>query len=201
MYLLIILHIEHINVLDFDDVSDRNWWFCSGNLRIIFIGDSAQLFSAQGEWVIRLGQRSSTGQRRQRLVLEIIAKSERKKTGSVKGSGVTDSLESYQIYRLWLPLDISDNNIMTKRTTHREPSQYKDVILPVYIGVSMLKIRRSALSLTWESHTWKEGIYIQADPEVACEDEIRGVFVNLRDSRRFIHLQSSCNVYIAQRHP
>ena len=140
MYLLIILHIEHINVLDFDDESDRNWWFFSGNLRIIFIGDSAQLFSAQGEWVIRLGQRSSTGQRRQRLVLEIIAKSERKKTGSVKGSGVTDSLESYQIYRLWLPLDISDNNIMTKRTTHREPSQYKDVILPVYIGVSMLKI-------------------------------------------------------------
>ena len=42
--------------------------FSFGNLGIIFNGASAQLFFAQGEILIRLGQRSPTGQWRQRLI-------------------------------------------------------------------------------------------------------------------------------------
>ena len=65
---LAIIHMKDINVLDFDDKSERNLCFFFGNLGIIFNGASAHLFSAQGEMVIRLGQRSPTGQWRQRLI-------------------------------------------------------------------------------------------------------------------------------------
>ena len=44
LYPLVIIHMEHINVLDFGDKSDRNWCFSFGNLGIIFNGASAQLF-------------------------------------------------------------------------------------------------------------------------------------------------------------
>ena len=52
-YLLIVIHMKHITVLGFDDISDRN-------LGIIFNGASTQLFRP-GKWVIRLGQRSTDG--------------------------------------------------------------------------------------------------------------------------------------------
>ena len=68
LYPLAIIHMEYINVLDFEDKSERNLCFSFGNLGIIFSGASAQLFPAQGEMVIRLGQRSPTGQWRQRLI-------------------------------------------------------------------------------------------------------------------------------------
>ena len=60
LYPLAIIHMEHINVLGFDDKSEWNLCFSFGNLGIIFNGASAQLFFAQGEMVIRLGQRSPT---------------------------------------------------------------------------------------------------------------------------------------------
>ena len=43
-YLLINMHMKHINVLDFDDKSDRNCCFSFGNFGIIFNGASAQPF-------------------------------------------------------------------------------------------------------------------------------------------------------------
>ena len=48
---LAIIHMEDINVLDFDDKSERNLWvFCFGNLGIIFNGASAQLFPPREKW-------------------------------------------------------------------------------------------------------------------------------------------------------
>ena len=46
LYPLAIIHMEHINVLDFDDTytSERNLCFSFGNLGIIFNGASTQLF-------------------------------------------------------------------------------------------------------------------------------------------------------------
>ena len=44
LYPLAIIHMEHINVLDYDDKSERNLCFSFGNLGIIFNGASAQLF-------------------------------------------------------------------------------------------------------------------------------------------------------------
>ena len=38
------MHMEHINVRDFDDKFDRNLCFSFGNLGIIFNGASAQFF-------------------------------------------------------------------------------------------------------------------------------------------------------------
>ena len=40
--LLIIIHIEDINLLDFDDKSDRNCCFVLGNLGIVFKSTSTQ---------------------------------------------------------------------------------------------------------------------------------------------------------------
>ena len=44
LYPLANIHMEHINVLNFDDKSERNLCFSFGNLGIIFNGASAQLF-------------------------------------------------------------------------------------------------------------------------------------------------------------
>ena len=44
LYPLAIIHMEHMNVLDFDDKSERKLCFSFGNLGIIFNGASAQLF-------------------------------------------------------------------------------------------------------------------------------------------------------------
>ena len=44
LYPLAIIHMEHINVLDFEDKSERNLCFSFGNLGIIFKSASAQLF-------------------------------------------------------------------------------------------------------------------------------------------------------------
>ena len=44
LYPLANIHMEHINVLNFDDKSERNLCFSFGNLGIIFNGVSAQLF-------------------------------------------------------------------------------------------------------------------------------------------------------------
>ena len=66
------MHIEHVNMLDFNDKSDRNWCFSFGNLGAIFNGASAQHFPPRKEeWLIRLGKRSPAGQRRQRLLLRV----------------------------------------------------------------------------------------------------------------------------------
>ena len=50
LYLLEIIHMEHINVLDFDDKSERNLCFSLGNLWIIFNGATAQLFPPREKW-------------------------------------------------------------------------------------------------------------------------------------------------------
>ena len=50
LYPLAILHMEHINVLDFDDKSERNLCFSFGNSGIIFNGASAQLFPPRKKW-------------------------------------------------------------------------------------------------------------------------------------------------------
>ena len=68
LYPLAIIHMVYINVLGFDDKFERDLCFFIGNLGIIFNSASAQLFSAQGEMVIGLGQRSPTGQWWQRLI-------------------------------------------------------------------------------------------------------------------------------------
>ena len=47
---LAIIHMEDINVLDFDDKSERNLCFFFGNLGIIFNGASAQLFPPREKW-------------------------------------------------------------------------------------------------------------------------------------------------------
>ena len=47
---LAIIHMEDINVLDFDDKSERNLCFFFGNLGIIFNGPSAQLFPPREKW-------------------------------------------------------------------------------------------------------------------------------------------------------
>ena len=52
-YLLNSIYVKHINVLDFDDKFDCIRYFSYGILGIIFNGASAQLFSAQEQWVIR----------------------------------------------------------------------------------------------------------------------------------------------------
>ena len=51
LYPLAIIHVEHINVLDFDDKSERNLCFSFGNLWIIFNGASAQLFPPREKWL------------------------------------------------------------------------------------------------------------------------------------------------------
>ena len=68
LYPLAIIHMEHINVLSFGNKYERNLCFSFENLGIIFNGASASFFHAQGEMVIGLGQRSPTGQWRQRLI-------------------------------------------------------------------------------------------------------------------------------------
>ena len=50
LYPLTIIHMEHINVLDFDDKSERNLCFSFGNSGIIFNGASAQLFPPREKW-------------------------------------------------------------------------------------------------------------------------------------------------------
>ena len=50
LYPLAIIHMEHINVLDFDDKSERNLCFFFGNSGIIFNGASAQLFPPREKW-------------------------------------------------------------------------------------------------------------------------------------------------------
>ena len=50
LYPLAIIHMEHINVLDFDDKSERNLCFSFGNSGIIFNGASAQLFPPREKW-------------------------------------------------------------------------------------------------------------------------------------------------------
>ena len=50
LYPLAIIHMEHINVLDFDDKSERNLRFSFGNLGIVFNGASAQLFPPREKW-------------------------------------------------------------------------------------------------------------------------------------------------------
>ena len=50
LYPLAIIHMEHINVLDFDDKSERNLCFSYGNSGIIFNGASAQLFPPREKW-------------------------------------------------------------------------------------------------------------------------------------------------------
>ena len=53
LYPLAIIHMEHINVLDFDDKSERNlcfWTFFFGNSGIIFKVASAQLFPLREKW-------------------------------------------------------------------------------------------------------------------------------------------------------
>ena len=50
LYPLAIIHMEHINVLDFDDKSERNLCFSFGYLGIIFNGTSAQLFPPREKW-------------------------------------------------------------------------------------------------------------------------------------------------------
>ena len=50
LYPLAIIYIEHINVLDFDDKSERNLCFSFGNLGVIFNGASAQLFPPREKW-------------------------------------------------------------------------------------------------------------------------------------------------------
>ena len=50
LYPLTIIHMEHINVLDFDDKSETNLRFSFGNLGIIFNGASAQLFLPREKW-------------------------------------------------------------------------------------------------------------------------------------------------------
>ena len=50
LYPLAIIHMEHINVLDFDDKSVRNLCFSFGNSGIIFNGASAQLFPPREKW-------------------------------------------------------------------------------------------------------------------------------------------------------
>ena len=50
LYPLATIHMEHINVLGFDDKSERNLCFSFGNLGIIFNGASAQLFSPREKW-------------------------------------------------------------------------------------------------------------------------------------------------------
>ena len=53
LYPLAIIHMEHINVLDFDDKSERNlcfWTFSFGNSGIIFKVASAQLFPPREKW-------------------------------------------------------------------------------------------------------------------------------------------------------
>ena len=42
--------MEHTNVLDFDENSERNLYFSFGNLGIIFNGASAQLFPPGEKW-------------------------------------------------------------------------------------------------------------------------------------------------------
>ena len=51
LYPLAIIHMEHINVLDFDDKSERNLCFSFGNLGIIFNGVSVQLFPPSEKWL------------------------------------------------------------------------------------------------------------------------------------------------------
>ena len=51
LYPLAIIHMEHINVLDFDDKSERNLCFSFGNLGIIFNGASVQLFPPREKWL------------------------------------------------------------------------------------------------------------------------------------------------------
>ena len=51
LYPLAIIHMEHINALDFDDKSERNLCFSFGNLGIIFNGASAQLFPPREKWL------------------------------------------------------------------------------------------------------------------------------------------------------
>ena len=50
LYPLAIIHMEHINVLDFDDKSERNLCFSFGNSGIIFNSASAQLFPPREKW-------------------------------------------------------------------------------------------------------------------------------------------------------
>ena len=50
LYPLAIIHMEYINVLDFEDKSERNLCFSIGNLGIIFSGASAQLFPPREKW-------------------------------------------------------------------------------------------------------------------------------------------------------
>ena len=50
LYPLAIIHMEHINVPDFDDKSERNLCFSFGNSGIIFNGASAQLFPPRDKW-------------------------------------------------------------------------------------------------------------------------------------------------------
>ena len=50
LYPLAIIHMEHINVQDFDYKSERNLCFSFGNLGIIFNGASAQLFPPREKW-------------------------------------------------------------------------------------------------------------------------------------------------------
>ena len=50
LYPLAIIHMEQINVLDFDDKSERNLCFSFGNSGIVFNGASAQLFPPREKW-------------------------------------------------------------------------------------------------------------------------------------------------------
>ena len=45
-----IIHMEHINVLDFDEKSERNLCFSFGKLGIIFNSVSTQLFPPREKW-------------------------------------------------------------------------------------------------------------------------------------------------------
>ena len=67
-YPIIILHMKQTNVLDFDVKSDRNSCFFLLKTLGLFQRGWCTTFSAQGDWVIRLGQRSPTGQWRQRFI-------------------------------------------------------------------------------------------------------------------------------------
>ena len=59
---------EHINLLNFDDISDKNWCFFFLWKLGDYIKHQLITFSAQGQWVIRQGQRSPAGQCWPRLI-------------------------------------------------------------------------------------------------------------------------------------
>ena len=66
LYPLAIIHMEHINVMDFDDKYERNLCFSFGNLGIIFNGASVQLFRPG-----RNGNSAGSGVTHQSMTAEI----------------------------------------------------------------------------------------------------------------------------------